>query len=218
MPRELRSRMPLDTRRTQLLDLGLRLFGTRAYDEVSIDDIAADAAVSKGLLYHYFGSKREFYVETIRHAADAFVEVIEHAQTLPSEARTLTALQGVVGLAEDRPESFVAMSTSGLGTDPEVAAIVWGARGRAIDLIAADLGFTDPRPILRMALRSYIGSVELALLDWIEHRDVDKKELVRFLVELLREAILAVLAIDPDAAGGECAPRILAMRRVCSDD
>ena len=34
-----------------------------------IDDVAEAAGISKGLLYHYFQGKREFYVETIRSAS-----------------------------------------------------------------------------------------------------------------------------------------------------
>ena len=64
-----RARFSVDERRAQLLELGLRLFGDRSYDDVSIDDIAREAGVSKGLLYHYFGSKRVFYAACVEHAA-----------------------------------------------------------------------------------------------------------------------------------------------------
>ena len=59
----------------QLLQLGRRLFNERAYDEISIDDIAAAAGISKGLLYHYFSSKRVFYVETVRAAATEMIAI-----------------------------------------------------------------------------------------------------------------------------------------------
>src|SRR5688572_23935942 len=62
-------RLATDERRTQLLDLGRELFNTRPFDDISIDEIAAAAGISKGLLYHYFPSKRHFYVETVREAA-----------------------------------------------------------------------------------------------------------------------------------------------------
>jgi AcrR family transcriptional regulator len=64
-----RARLQVDERRTQLLELGLRLFTDRSYDELSIDDIARAAGISKGLLYHYFPSKRDYYVEVVRRAA-----------------------------------------------------------------------------------------------------------------------------------------------------
>ena len=57
-----RARLLVDERRAQLLSLGLQLFGERSYDEVSIDELAREAQISKGLLYHYFPTKRDLYV------------------------------------------------------------------------------------------------------------------------------------------------------------
>ena len=56
-----RTRPSLDTRRAQLIAQGMAFFGTRPYDTVSIDDIAEAAGISKGMLYHYFPTKRDYY-------------------------------------------------------------------------------------------------------------------------------------------------------------
>src|SRR5688572_23691931 len=69
-----RARLQVDERRAQLLALGLQLFTDHTYDELSIDDIAGAAGISKGLLYHYFPSKRDYYVEVVRMAAGHLVE------------------------------------------------------------------------------------------------------------------------------------------------
>ena len=55
-----RARLSVDERRSQLLDLGRRLFNARPYDAISIDEIAAAAGISKGLLYHYFPEQATF--------------------------------------------------------------------------------------------------------------------------------------------------------------
>src|SRR5689334_1058061 len=65
-PAPVRSRLAVDKRRAQLLKLGQELFSNFNYDELSIDEIARRAGISKGLLYHYFPSKRDYYVEVIR--------------------------------------------------------------------------------------------------------------------------------------------------------
>src|SRR5271170_6359642 len=69
-----RSRLEVDARRAQLVTLGIDLFAARAYDEVSIDELARAAGVSKGLLYHYFPTKRDFYVATVQEAARQLIE------------------------------------------------------------------------------------------------------------------------------------------------
>ncbi|HEY8502777.1 MAG TPA: helix-turn-helix domain-containing protein, partial [Solirubrobacterales bacterium] len=65
-----RSRMSTDARREQLLAAGTDLLGRRPYDEVSIGEIAAAAGVSKGLLYHYFPTKKDFVLAALRRGED----------------------------------------------------------------------------------------------------------------------------------------------------
>src|SRR5947207_1236868 len=71
-----RRRLELDHRREKLLESGRELFSKRSYDEISIDDIARAAGISKGLLYHYYPTKREFYVGTIRAAAGEMLALL----------------------------------------------------------------------------------------------------------------------------------------------
>jgi AcrR family transcriptional regulator len=60
-----RRRLTPDARRAELLRAGERVFTEAAYEDVSIEDIALAAGVSKNLLYHYFEGKRGLYLETI---------------------------------------------------------------------------------------------------------------------------------------------------------
>jgi AcrR family transcriptional regulator len=46
-----------DLRRSEILNQALALFLSRGYDNVSLNDIIADAGISKGVFYHYFLSK-----------------------------------------------------------------------------------------------------------------------------------------------------------------
>jgi len=59
--------------RAQLLALARKAFSDRSYDDVSIDDLAREAKISKGLLYHYFPTKRDLYVAGLREIADELV-------------------------------------------------------------------------------------------------------------------------------------------------
>src|SRR6478752_4967934 len=110
-----RVRLDLDARREQLMRIGLELFSTNSYDAVSIDEIAARAGISKGLLYHYFPSKREFYVAGVRAAAAQLREVVEPDPELPlrSEPTTLLrlAMEGWVGYVEATSLSWLERRT-----------------------------------------------------------------------------------------------------------
>ena len=65
-----RTRLSPERRREQLLDLGVRLLATRSLDELSIDLLAEEAGISRGLLYHCFGNKHDFHEAVVRRAAD----------------------------------------------------------------------------------------------------------------------------------------------------
>ena len=196
----LRSRLALDERRTQLLELGLRLFGTRSYDEIAIDDIAAEAGVSKGLLYHYFGSKRAFYVATVQHAAQTLVDALMAADDgLPGPDRARAGLTAYIDFVDERAEAYAALVSSGLGADPEVAAIVQGTREAIISRILVDLGLHEPRPVFQLALRTFIGGVEAAALDWIARRHVSREALVEFLTGLMKRTLQLAVELDPGA-------------------
>ena len=73
-----RARLSPEQRRSQLLDLGVRLMATRSLDELSIDLLAEEAGVSRGLLYHYFDNLQGFHEAVVRRAADDLI-----AQTAP---------------------------------------------------------------------------------------------------------------------------------------
>ena len=68
---EKRERLQRDARIQRILTASQRLFSTQAYDEIAIEDLAAAAGMSKGLLYHYFASKRDLYVATVAHVLTA---------------------------------------------------------------------------------------------------------------------------------------------------
>ena len=56
-----RTRMTPQERRRQLIAIGLRAFVDHPVQEVSLDAVAAEAGVSRGLLFHYFPTKTDFH-------------------------------------------------------------------------------------------------------------------------------------------------------------
>ncbi|MFE7338899.1 MULTISPECIES: TetR/AcrR family transcriptional regulator, partial [Streptomyces] len=76
-----RRRMGVDERRQQLIGVALDLFSRRSPEDVSIDEIAAAAGISRPLVYHYFPGKQSLYEAALRRAADElaarFLEPLE---------------------------------------------------------------------------------------------------------------------------------------------
>ena len=88
-----RVRLATDERRAQLLRLGVDLFARDAYDALTTDAIASEGGISKGLLFHYFGSKRGFYVATIEHVAQLLLDRVVLDQSLAPLASVLDAVE-----------------------------------------------------------------------------------------------------------------------------
>ena len=59
------TRLSSDERRAHLLHVGVELVGRHGTADISIEEIARAAGVSKGLLYHYFHTKTDFFVAVL---------------------------------------------------------------------------------------------------------------------------------------------------------
>jgi AcrR family transcriptional regulator len=184
-----RIRLDNDERRAQLLALARKAFSDRSYDEVSIDDIAREAKISKGLLYHYFPTKRDLYVAGLSAIADELVEKItsQRKDAAPIE-RVRAGLDAYLEHISQHSRAFVSLMRGGIGSDPEVAGVVDGVRKRMIDIFLEETPFAailikDVR--FHASVRGWIGFVEGATIDWCEHQRMARSELVDLLTQIL---------------------------------
>ena len=186
-----RARLSTDARREQLVALGIEIFSERPFDEVSIDDIAAAAGISKGLLYHYFPSKRDFYVAVVCEAADEMQAVTETDPDLPAIERLTAGLDRYLEYVETHARGFATVLRAGIGSDPEVASIVEDVRAAMAGRILEDLPLEGgPPPAgVRIAVRGWVGFAEAASLEWLERREIPRDELRDLLIKALTGAV-----------------------------
>jgi len=192
-----RTYLDRDTRRQKLLDLGMRLFANKSYEDVSIDDVAREANISKGLLYHYFGSKRAFYTEVVRFATAHLLELIHFDPAVSGPENVRRGLLTWFEFASARGEAVLAIMHGG-GPSDEVCQILEEARHAFVMRIFEGLELNDPHPIFRALARNWIGSVEAAARDWLEHRDVEPTVLVDLLLANLFAQLLIATQLAPE--------------------
>jgi AcrR family transcriptional regulator len=192
-----RARLQVDERRSQLLELGLQLFSDHSYDELSIDDIARAAGISKGLLYHYFPSKRDYYVEVVRRAAGQLIERTDAASQEVSVEALHGALDAYLDFVDQHARSYVALVRGGIGSDPEVVQLLEATRRTLTERIVSRISADAPPPLLRLALRGWIGLVESASLDWLDRREVPREQLRGLLEQMLVATIMAAGVTPP---------------------
>ncbi len=180
-----RKRLDIDERRAQLLDLARKAFASRSYDDVSIDALAQAAGVSKGLLYHYFPSKRELYIATVQVGAQKLMEQTVPDPALSPRDQVFAGVGAYLRFVEENGSTFKALMQSGIGRDQETYAIVEGVRRRFVEVTVERMGAATVTPIQRTLVRGWVGMVEAASLEWLEHKRVSREELTRLLVKTL---------------------------------
>ncbi len=170
--------MASDERRAQLLALGIEMFASRPWDDVQIDDVAARAGVSKGLLYHYFPTKRVFYVEVVREAARRLLELTDMPPAMPPLERLEAGLARYLDFVERHAAAYATLLRGGIGSDPDVARVLEDTRLALLARMLQGIGVDPPPAALRLTLRGWLGFVEATSVDWLERRDLARDELL----------------------------------------
>jgi AcrR family transcriptional regulator len=193
------ARLSTDARRAQLLELGLARFASQPYDAVSIDAIAADAGISKGLLYHYFPSKRDFYAAVLTTAADALkAEIAKHAVAeAPAMVRLHLGLDAYLAYCASHAPAYLALLRGGIGSDPAIAKIVDDQRQWFVGTLLQGMGAGEPPPLVRTAITAWIGAVEAVSVDWVARRDLTQQGVRDLLVAMLAATMMSIGVAPP---------------------
>ena len=192
-----RVRLQVDERRVKLIELGIDLFSTRSYEDISIDDVAAAAGISKGLLYHYFRSKQEFYVETIRTASLHLRRLTQPDRKLPPVERLRAAIDAHLEYVREHSRAYAAIYRNGVAVAAAVGDILEDHREAVMRYFLQNLGIKKAPPVLRAALRGWILMVEAASLDWLAHPELQREDLRELLVAAYAAMLAKALELDP---------------------
>jgi TetR/AcrR family transcriptional regulator len=92
----------------RMLTAAARLFGTQRFHEVRMEDIAAEADVSKGTLYRYFEDKDELYLALVARCSRNLVGLLrERVEGVKGPRERLTAfVEALVAYFDAQPHLF----------------------------------------------------------------------------------------------------------------
>ncbi|RST03576.1 TetR/AcrR family transcriptional regulator [Streptomyces sp. WAC07149] len=198
-------RLSVEERRAQLLDAALSLFAQRAPEEISLDDVAEAAGVSRPLVYRYFpGGKQQLYEAALRSAADVLELCFAEPQTGPLTQRLSRALDRYLAFVDEHDAGFAALLQGGSVVETSrTTATVDGIRRAAAEQILLHLGVPapGPGPRLRMMVRTWITAVEAASLIWIDEGKQPAAATLRdWLVDQFIALLTATAATDSETA------------------
>ncbi len=177
-----RTRLSPEERREQLLELGVRLFAGGSIEDISIERLSEEGGVSRGLLYHYFGSKQGFHEAVVQRCVDDLI-----AQTAPPEVgdpieRLLVSMAAYVDYVVANHEGYRSLVRAAAGGNEELRRIYEDARAAMIDRTFASAGVNEiltDNPATRLVVRGWSAFVEDTVLAWCaDPRGVSRDEVV----------------------------------------
>lgn len=197
-----RRRLGPEERRAQLVQLGVDLLKDRPLDQRLVDDVIKAAGISKGLLFHYFPSKRDYQVAVVTAAADELLASVQPDESLDLLEQLRQGIDAYIDYIERNPTTYIAI-VRGAGTDDALLEVFETTRDSIVELIAGKV-VVDPSPLLRLAIRGWIASVEEATILWLRDRPCSRDVLVDLLfrsalqlLPLVDESLLALVDDQP---------------------
>ena len=172
----------------------MELLGRYGTVDISIEEIARAAGVSKGLLYHYFPTKNDFFVAVLARSQAEMDQELARDPSLSPLERFDRNLDGFLRFVDAHAEGYLAV-VNARGREPRVQQLVEERRRRRVDeLVALAAVLADaPReavrtPLLVAALEGWIGFTEGVTVRWLRDREIGREEVHL----LLRGALLEV--------------------------
>jgi AcrR family transcriptional regulator len=198
--RPVRRRLAPDDRRQALITSALKLFNSHPYDEVSVDDIAADAGMSRPLVYHYYGGKAGVFITALRQTGEDVVVAINEA-AIADPANWLTAgLTAFFDHIQANRIGLTALLRHGSLTGGEDRQVLDEIRDRVLALVLAGLNPPKDSAVLQSVLRGWIAMVETMGREWLRRGEPTREELEALLPEVLRAVLGTAAWHDPTVA------------------
>ena len=198
-----RVRLAPGERRLQLLDLGTRLLATRTLDEISIELLAEEAGISRGLLYHYFHSLQEFHVAVVRRAVEDLFAITAPRDIEDPIVQLSVSLGAYVDYVSENYTGYVSLVRAASGGNEELRAIYEEARSALTDRIFREDSLGEhlrDDPATRLVVRGWSALVEEMVLTWAQDPSSTSREaLVDTLVGAL-PALVGEAGAEPPGA------------------
>ena len=194
-----RRRMGVEERRQQLIGVALELFARRSPDEVSIDEIAAAAGISRPLVYHYFPGKLSLYEAALQRAAQDLASRFEEPHEGSLGGRLLRVMRRFFDFVDEHGPGFSALMRGGPAVGSSATnALIDSVRQVAYEQILSHLRVTDPPARLELLIRSWISLVESTALIWLDGRRIPRAELETQLVHSFAALAAVSAAYDEE--------------------
>ena len=183
-PEPARLRRSAGDRRAQLVRIGLELLPTTPVQELTIDEVARRAGISRSLLFHYFATKRDYYTAVTRAAADLLLEHLSPRPGRPADEQAAGMLDRYIGWVETYRDAHLSFVRGAAAGDPWVAEVYEETRERLVEVALSALGLPSDEA-RRQLVRSWFAFTETLVGQWVEEPTISRPELLALLSDVL---------------------------------
>lgn len=184
-----RTRLSPAERKKQLLTHGLDWIAQRPLDTITVEDLAAAANVSPGLVFYYFESRQGLHKAILRQAGNMFLAAFEPSLDLPAHERARDAIARTVAFVREHGETFASIARSATSADEDIREInefIRDQSARHTRAMLDELGLPDT-PIIDLSIHAWLVVVEQTLLAAVPRSGATLRddEIVDFLTRTL---------------------------------
>lgn len=194
--------MEPEARRGQIIACARRAFGEKPYGAVSLADIAREAGVTRGLVNHYFGGKRELYLEVLREMVAVPDYVLERLPKGTLEERVNGVVDRFLSVVDrNRGMWLVTVDALSHGHDPDVDAVMREAEEVTVDQTLRALGIdpgTESDEPLRGMCRAFAAMTRSATNEWLNRGTLSREQTFTLLERTL---LLIITEFGPESRG-----------------
>jgi AcrR family transcriptional regulator len=188
-----RRRLSADERRRQLVAIGLAKIVETPIQDLSMDDIATEAGISRGLLFHYFPTKTDFYLACIAAAGRRMLRTTAPDEGASGEEQVETVTRLMIEQIERRRGFYLALVHGHGVADPRVSEVMDSVRDGSTERVMTALDVPEAR---REVVRAWWAYTEDRALTWSAVPTGERPVPLSRLVEECVAALHALLRIS----------------------
>ncbi|MGL4304916.1 MAG: TetR/AcrR family transcriptional regulator [Mycobacteriaceae bacterium] len=203
-----RTRLSPQDRQEQLITLGLEMLAERSIEQVSVEEIADQAGVSRGLLFHYFSSKQDFLLSIVRKVSEDMLTYTTPDLTLEPLDTLRVSLSAYVDYISENGRLYVALLRGAAGQNAQFQEVFEYNRSQVLERVLAvgeRMGIERSNRII-LSVRGWIALVEETAISWLKEPVISREELldtitlslpaVIFAPQLISSELIKAVSID----------------------
>lgn len=162
--------------------VGLEIFATGSLAQVSVNEIATRAGVSRALFYHYFPSKMDLARAIVAHE-------ISQVHKIAGQESIEGVVTAYITYVKGRPMGYRALHIGGLENDPVIGEAIRASQERFEEILLHLLSIPPTDQEARFALRTWTNTVIATCLEWLDHPEFDSEVVAGMMLRTLHALI-----------------------------